>query len=102
MTHSLKTWPEYFKAVKSGDKTFEIRKDDRQFMVGDIIELLEYEPCKLCGGTLKIRDYIDWVYCDCTTFKNPGGRYTGRKIQKTITYITSFNQKPGYVVIGFK
>lgn len=36
-THELKTWPKYFEAVRTGVKTFEIRKDDRdeRFKVGD-------------------------------------------------------------------
>lgn len=43
--HQLKTWPEYFQAVKSGKKTFEIRScDDRTYRVGDILSLLEYDP----------------------------------------------------------
>ena len=42
--HDLKTWPEYFKEVQAGTKTFEVRKDDRNFQVGDILELQEYDP----------------------------------------------------------
>jgi len=44
ITHDLKTWPEYFQAVKRGDKRFEIRKNDRDFRVGDTLRLLEYSP----------------------------------------------------------
>ena len=45
-THSLKTLPQYWDAVKRGDKTFEVRRDDRGFQKGDIIELVrtEYLP----------------------------------------------------------
>ena len=43
MTHALKTWPVYFKAVKEGSKTFEVRKDDRKFHVGDKVLLQEYD-----------------------------------------------------------
>ena len=42
--HKLKTWSEYFNAVKEGRKTFEIRKDDRNFQVGDRLLLQEYNP----------------------------------------------------------
>ncbi|MCY0871047.1 MAG: DUF3850 domain-containing protein [Firmicutes bacterium] len=42
--HQLKTWPEYFDAVKSGDKKVEIRKRDREFQVGDVLWLIRYNP----------------------------------------------------------
>lgn len=37
--HELKTWPVYFDAVKRGAKTFEVRKNDRGFQTGDLVEL---------------------------------------------------------------
>lgn len=40
--HILKTWIEYFDDVANGIKTFEIRKNDRNFQVGDILLLEEY------------------------------------------------------------
>lgn len=39
--HKLKTDPEVFEAVRSGAKTFEIRFNDRDFQVGDRLELHE-------------------------------------------------------------
>lgn len=39
MIHELKTDPEVFDAVASGEKTFEIRFDDRGFKVGDTLHL---------------------------------------------------------------
>jgi ASC-1-like (ASCH) protein len=42
--HFLKTWPEYFRAVKSGRKSFEVRKHDRDFRVGDIMILDYFNP----------------------------------------------------------
>ncbi len=42
--HRLKTLPEFFDAVLSGVKTFEVRRDDRDFQVGDILCLEEYDP----------------------------------------------------------
>ena len=43
-THSLKTWPSYWLAVKRGDKTFEVRRNDRDFAVGDLLLLRMWDP----------------------------------------------------------
>lgn len=51
MVHELKTWPEQFADVKYGSKRFEIRKNDRNYHVGDILLLKEYDPeTKLYSG----------------------------------------------------
>lgn len=46
--HLLKIWPEHYQAVTHLDpnqrKTVEIRKDDRKFAVGDLLELQEWDP----------------------------------------------------------
>ena len=77
--HFLKTWPDYFDAVEDGRKTFEIRKNDRNFQVGDTLVLEEFVPIA--------RDR---------------GYYTGRKISVCITYMTDFDQKNGNVVLGIE
>lgn len=41
--HELKCWPMYFEPLLSGQKTFEFRKDDRAFVVGDILYLKEWD-----------------------------------------------------------
>lgn len=41
--HRLKTWPEYFQAVKRGDKPFEVRRADRPYAVGDWLILEEWD-----------------------------------------------------------
>lgn len=43
MEHNLKTLPKYFKAVVKGEKTFEVRKDDRDYQVGDTLLLQKYD-----------------------------------------------------------
>jgi hypothetical protein len=40
--HDLKCWPEFFKHLWSGEKTFEIRKDDRGYQAGDTLTLREW------------------------------------------------------------
>lgn len=42
--HNLKTWPAYWLAVERGDKTFEVRKNDRAFQAGDTLLLEYYDP----------------------------------------------------------
>lgn len=41
--HHLKAWPEYFEPVRVGHKTFEARKNDRGYRVGDILHLREFD-----------------------------------------------------------
>ncbi|MFC1975058.1 ASCH/PUA domain-containing protein [Chloroflexota bacterium] len=61
-THYLKVWPEYFEAMTTGKKKFEVRwGDDRQFKVGDILTLQEWDP--------------------------KTERHTGQVIFRTVTYI---------------
>ena len=42
-THCLKTWRSMYDLVKRGQKTFEYRRNDRNFQVGDILKLEEYD-----------------------------------------------------------
>lgn len=46
--HILKTWPEYYRAIDDGSKTFEVRLNDRDYRVGDVLNLVEYDPKKDC------------------------------------------------------
>ncbi|KAB7710960.1 DUF3850 domain-containing protein [Plesiomonas shigelloides] len=41
-THHLKTLPEHYNAVVRGDKLAELRKNDRNFNVGDCLLLKEW------------------------------------------------------------
>ena len=44
MTHELKTWPQFFWDVWLCHKTFEVRRNDRNFKVSDTLRLLEWDP----------------------------------------------------------
>lgn len=44
MIHQLKCEAKYFEDVCSGNKTFEVRKNDRGFHVGDYLALNELTP----------------------------------------------------------
>ena len=51
MIYYLKTHPEEFKAVASGYKTFELRKNDRGYKKDDILCLQQFHPEKGYGGS---------------------------------------------------
>ncbi len=76
----LKIRTEYFEAVKSKAKLFEIRKDDRDYKVGYFIRLLEIE--------------------------SDGKTFTGRYVFCRITYILrdaeKYGLKKGFCILGIK
>ncbi len=41
--HRLKTTDLYWDAIQRGEKTFEVRKNDRAFQTGDVLELLRVD-----------------------------------------------------------
>lgn len=53
-THFLKISPRYFGDVVSGDKMFEIRKDDRGFMLYDTLVLMEYSDSDGFSGNFTV------------------------------------------------
>jgi len=50
MDHFLKCEREYFNAIATGQKTFELRKNDRDFKVGDTVYLEEWHNGGRCGS----------------------------------------------------
>jgi hypothetical protein len=81
--HELKTIPVYFSRTETGTKKFELRRNDRDFQVGDILRLEEWIP-------------------ESKTF-------TGKQIDAEVTYILN-SQSPavehiiqdGWVVMGIE
>lgn len=77
--HKLKTHPEYFKNIKMGRKTAEVRIDDRDFCIGDPMIIKEYLPKKK--------------------------KLTGRKVGVVITDIVRlkrmFDIEPNLVLLSF-
>ena len=74
--HCLKILPKYFRDIESGVKSFEIRFNDRNFAVGDILILEEYSD----------------------------GNYTGRTLWREVCYVIGDPEycKEGFVVLGLK
>ncbi len=63
--HTIKCIPKYFNLVKSGEKRFELRKDDRDYEVGDAVILEEWDDIdsKYTGHVLLIPE-IDFIFKD--------------------------------------
>lgn len=88
MTHELKTWSEHFEEVFMGRKTYEVRKNDRDFKVGDMLILQEGD----LGGA-GMSDY------DLTFFP------TGRTLARKVTHILhggEFGIEKDYVVMSIQ
>ena len=60
--HELKTWSEYFYPISNGKKQFEIRINDRDYKVGDILDLKEYNPNNDLYSGREIRVYVTYVF----------------------------------------
>jgi len=75
--HVLKIWPIFFDAVARGEKSFEVRKNDRDFQPGDEVTLKEWNP--------KTEEF------------------TGRELNRLIIYVFkggSFGVQEGFVVFS--
>lgn len=48
--HELKILPEYYKNVKNGNKTFELRENNRNYKVGDCLILKEFNNNQFTGN----------------------------------------------------
>ncbi len=66
--HELKVWPPYYGEVQTGRKTFEARRNDRDYRMLDILRLREFDPNAPgpAGGL---------------------GAYTGRECRRMVGYI---------------
>lgn len=77
ITHELKIYPEFFSAVCTGVKRAELRKNDRDYRVGDTLHLLE-TPRGSCHST-------------------------GEFINAAITHIADVGEwMPGYVLLSIE
>lgn len=76
--HVLKCWVEPFEQVRLGLKTFEFRKDDRNYQVGHVLRLMEF------------RQDIDGI--------------TGRSLDREVTSVLrgQFGVPDGYVVMSVR
>lgn len=75
--HELKILPEYFEAVDENYKRFELRKDDRDYQVGDIVALEEWDGEKYTG------------------------KFTSRKIEYILRDCPQYGLADGFCILGF-
>lgn len=80
MRHELKIWPQYFCRVEDGSKTFEVRKNDRGFQLGDTVILKEYDPEEI----MKMKE--NPFPLPRQEWKEPRG-YTGNSLEFKIGYV---------------
>lgn len=59
--HDLKTVPPFFKSVWEGKKNFELRYNDRNFQVDDILYLEEYFPNAERYGQHVVKARVDYI-----------------------------------------
>ncbi len=54
--HNVKSWPQYFAPIKEGQRTHDLRRNDRDFQVGDTMLLAEFDPQsqKYTGETCEV------------------------------------------------
>lgn len=52
--HHIKLGATFFEEVASGEKTFELRKNDRDYKKGDILEMMEFKDGKNTGRTVRV------------------------------------------------
>lgn len=85
MLHELKVLARYWDAIADGSKTFEVRRNDRAFQVGDILELKKMDD----DGRFYEHD--------------PPSSSHVKTIRKRITYLFQggrFGIEAGYCVLG--
>lgn len=46
MIHIVKSWPKFFEPIRNGDRKHELRKNDRNYNVGDYLWLMYWCPEK--------------------------------------------------------
>ena len=86
MKHELKVWPQFFPGLVDRSKTFEIRKNDRDFKVGDEILLKEWDPKK--------EDYTGYVVHAFISYISTAESFQGVTEHPIL--------HPDYVVLGLR
>ena len=62
--HELKIKEDYFYAIVRGEKTFELRKNDRDYQVGDLIHFIKTDGLEYSSGYSKYVYKITYILKD--------------------------------------
>lgn len=79
VVHRVKVWTTFFDRLVDGSKPWEVRKNDRHYRVGDVLDLQEWNPSK--------------------------EEYTGRSVQRVIVDVFAggqFGIEEGHVLLGLE
>lgn len=60
-THKVKSWPDLFASLISGDRQFDLRRNDRGYKVGDLIVFQEYDDRKRVFTGMELSRRITYV-----------------------------------------
>jgi hypothetical protein len=77
--HVIKAWPEYFERLWDRTKPFELRKNDRDYRVGDRLNIVEFDP--------------------------ETGTRSGRMVMADVTYLidqSRFGLAEGHCILGLR
>jgi len=81
-THRLKCVPPFFAAIRDGSKPFEVRRNDRDYQVGDVLVLAE------------------WTFLPGTESFGFTGQEEARRVSYVLTEFPGL--EAGHVVLGFE
>ena len=79
--HELKCWPQWYEPQAKGDMHFDVRRNDREYAVGDIVHQREYAPPR----------------------SGFPAQYTGREMKRKITHILEggvFGVERGFCILS--
>lgn len=79
--HDLKCWPTHFDGIAAGEKRAEVRLDDREYRVGDVLHLCRWDP--------------DAVTVDAGSQVESLGAYTGAEMRVGVTHVLRASDHPG-------
>ncbi|MCH5195923.1 MAG: DUF3850 domain-containing protein [Oscillospiraceae bacterium] len=99
MIHAVKCLPPFFVPLSGGSKTFEVRKNDRPYRVGDYLAVNEFVP-----DSEDPYDEFEKTPLSDDERQADNGRYSGNCVLFKITYILDDKNfcKEGYVILGLK